>query len=188
MGSENVDQGFNDSELADIMQEIEGLEAMAAADDNEDEEMIDAVLDDVEATTPVPPVPPVPASAPIPHPTPLILKEEEKSVDVDEEIESAKQMEQNLEDEYQERQKEFEKNTLKKEVVTMKKDQAPISPTRTTPEDGVGYSQMNFQIQGNMVMDLGFTVAGKTIRINVGEEHGLELFLPGGMKFSIPFD
>jgi hypothetical protein len=46
---------------------------------------------------------------------------------------------------------------------------------------------MNFHVEGDMKLDLSFNISGKVVHLNINE-HGFELELEGGMKFSIPLD
>ena len=50
-----------------------------------------------------------------------------------------------------------------------------------------GKTAMNFNVEGNMKLDLAFHISGKSVRLNITEE-GFELSLDNGMKFSIPLD
>ncbi len=50
-----------------------------------------------------------------------------------------------------------------------------------------GHSSMSFNVEGNMKLDLAFNISGKNVSLNITEE-GFELTLDNGMKFSIPLD
>lgn len=180
MAQENLEQGFNDSELADIMQEIEGLEKMAQEDEVVDEELLAVTMEDDLNKGPV-------------NISAMSNNEDVKS----EKIESKSVEEVNEEEFFKEFEKDMSptptptpistpipiKKEIKKEKIQLKEEKIE----KMVKEDNLAPVNLNFQVQGTMSLDLGFTLKGKTVRINVGEETGLELFLPDGMKFSIPF-
>jgi hypothetical protein len=50
-----------------------------------------------------------------------------------------------------------------------------------------GHSSMSFNVEGDMKLDLAFNISGKVVQLKISE-HGFELELDGGVKFSIPLD
>ncbi len=46
-------------------------------------------------------------------------------------------------------------------------------------------TSMSFRVEGDMKLDLAFNISGKEVHLSVNE-HGLEIGLEGGAKFSVP--
>ena len=44
---------------------------------------------------------------------------------------------------------------------------------------------MSFKVEGDMKLDLAFNISGSEVQLSVNE-HGLEIGLEGGAKFSVP--
>lgn len=51
--------------------------------------------------------------------------------------------------------------------------------------ESLGHSSMSFNVEGDMKVDLNFCVGGQFIHLHVSD-HGLEIELDGGAKFSLP--
>ncbi len=50
-----------------------------------------------------------------------------------------------------------------------------------------GKTSMNFSIDGQMTIDMGFTIGGQFVAISVDED-GFEISMESGAKFTIPLD
>lgn len=186
MVAENLDQGFNDSELADIMQEIESLEAQGIESDEIDEKMLEddgdenAISEDDENE--------------ILTSLDAVENTVEEIDKIDAEMEAFDKLEELEDQEELETQAELEveqepEPEIQEEKVTMKNPIINKPNNNSSTEHNAGaQSKMHFDIEGQMSMSLGFTISGKTINIVVDADNGLELFLPGGMKFSIPVE
>ena len=161
-----MEKGFNDDELADIMNEIENLEQEFAREDSEfidkepslDEvahsvmELSSAQDEDHSLLAEV-------TSMPVEN---IVPKKTEKKVDTLDHYEKHHNV------------KEIAQYEVKsKKDTVMNKSQKPAS------------TAMNFSVEGDMKLDLEFQVSGQQISLHISED-GFEIELEGGAKFSLP--
>lgn len=169
-----MDKGFNDDELADIMNEIENLE----------QEFTEEVV----------------AVAPTPAPTEEVEVKAEAEAKVEVPVASTPHVEvdQEMKDVLNELSEmpveEVSGDTVQAHddnVVSLHDTSANTpgseytAPAEFAPSGG--HSQMSFSVEGDMRLDLSFNVSGKIVHLHIGE-NGFELELDSGMKFSIPLD
>jgi hypothetical protein len=155
-----MEKGFNDDELADIMNEIESLEQeFAKSDDSfvDQEPNLDDVANSVielaqseEDHSLLSEV----ASMPVENITPSASNHD---VDTDEHH----NVSQNV-------------HHIKHQENSMKHSSNKTAKTA-----------MNFSVEGDMKLDLSFLVSGKEINLHISED-GFEIELEGGAKFSLP--
>jgi hypothetical protein len=81
------------------------------------------------------------------------------------------------------------------EVVKMEAEQVipstnvvDIAPSPApTHNSSAGTSSMNFNIEGQMNIEMGFTIGGQFVAISVNED-GFEIAMESGAKFTIPLE
>lgn len=211
-----MEKGFNDDELADIMNEIESLEKEFTEEVDSKTDNLGDDMNNVEKEE-------------------FLSDTEEMSAELDEVAESSDGPFQDddsfAEDSFEE--DDFEEDIFEDEVLDSKPildedtpifeapkavldqqelgtlrrvTQLPINhvvpePTNDSKIDHTkngsaltGYggdksaqTSMSFNVQGNMHLHLSFNISGKVVDLSVND-NGLELELDGGMKFSIPLD
>lgn len=207
----HMDKGFNDDELADIMNEIESLEKEFNEEPSDSVEVQPEVQAEVEEPVAVEET--ITAEEPVIAEEPVM--EEEAPVEVEEEpVQEVVQepiaehepimvtAEQEVHEEHVEVDTEMEEVLTElsempvedvvashephdDEVVALR----PSFNPKSVPAPAVsgGHSSMSFTVEGDMKLDLSFNVSGKVVHLNISE-NGFELELEGGMKFSIPID
>jgi len=200
-----MEKGFNDDELADIMNEIESLEkefseetqsepvvaedpiAQEMAESAEEEPVAEMVEEAVEE--PVAEMVEEAVEEPVAE-----MVEEAVEEPVAEMVEEA--VEEPVAEVFQEPVAEVlaevaempvEKVVAQHEI--FEENVHPISAPSAVkaPATTGGHSSMSFTVEGDMKLDLNFNVSGKQVQLNISE-NGFELELEGGMKFSIPLD
>ncbi len=181
-----MEKGFNDDELADIMNEIESLEKEFAEDTQPDpvvtEEPTELNLSDKDLAE----------LSEMDNEEPSATQIEEQSV---EETPVAETKESTLMQEVTETSDVLEElNEMPAEQATPSSETwdenvHPITSAKksSAPKTTGGHSSMSFTVEGDMKLDLAFNVSGKEVYLNISE-NGFELELEGGMKFSIPLD
>jgi hypothetical protein len=185
-----MENGFNDDELADIMNEIESLEKEFTEEaDSSDEKESEAQAEEHHE--------PVVAEE---HHEPVVTEEHHEPV-VAEEHHEPVVAEEHHEPEVVE---EHHEPVVAQEVSVIEKvSELPVEDTVKFEQDfedenihkmhqranssEAGKTAMNFNVEGNMKLDLAFNISGKSVRLNITEE-GFELTLDNGIKFSIPLD
>ena len=171
-----MEKGFNDDELADIMNEIESLEQEFAEDNTliEDKE---PNLDEVAASV-----------------MQMANEEEDEDSFTEEDFISEHDGQHHEEsdllhdiaampvesivpsqsvDKYDD-DSHHNVHELAREGKNMKKTNSTTAKTA-----------MNFSVEGDMKLDLSFLVSGKEIKLTISE-NGFEIELEGGAKFSLP--
>jgi len=190
-----MDKGFNDDELADIMNEIENLEqefteeSLSGKADNdatpeasnieESSNHSDADADFAEMSK---------LEEESDEPEATVVEDEisamaEDDFAIDSEIEVLNEL-----------------SKMPVEEVTGQTsevyEESNVTPIRTAAKSSDEFqekssnvsgtkSQMSFSVEGDMKLDLSFNISGKMVHLNISE-HGFEIELDGGMKFSIP--
>lgn len=149
------EQGFNESELEDIMNEIENLE----------KEFVDESSDS-----------PDPASLKV---APEDVKKHDLQDEVDKEVEAKGQ-----EDEIPET-KPAPQNVVS--IQEARVSEAPKAAAPTAKTDGCE-TEMDFTVSGQMNVKLNFTIAGKTVHLEVNEQDGFTIEMAGGVKFTVPLE
>lgn len=189
-----MDKGFNDDELEDIMNEIESLEQEFAAD---------GVVDDAE-----------PDMDEVARSVEAIAKEEaivEEDLTEDEATAFAKvePIEEVIDTIAEDEQSE---ESLLQEIASMPVDSVlpqdfsesldedlehnivPMNEEVNNVKDINDYSQahdkatqssMSFSVEGDMKLDLSFSIGGQVVQLHVSDS-GFEIELEGGAKFSLP--
>jgi hypothetical protein len=88
-----------------------------------------------------------------------------------------------------------EAKSVLEEVVSMPEEEViptnvveMANPVTSTPPSTSGNkTSMNFSIDGQMTVDMGFTIGGQFVAISVNED-GFEISMESGAKFSIPLE
>jgi hypothetical protein len=156
-----MEKGFNDDELADIMNEIETLEQEFEADVEQEEQEestspeqeMQSIEDEVDGA-----FKPEEMNAVLED---LAEMPEEDSVPVSEEqpVDNVHQMQEPM----------------------------PKHPQMTTPSHhGAAHSQMSFNVSGDMTLDLNFKFGSEDVHIWVDENQGFVIEMNSGAKFTIP--
>lgn len=209
-----MDKGFNDDELADIMNEIENLEqefteeSLSGKSDNDavpeasnvedssdqaDEDFAEMSKLEDESDEPV-----MEVQADIdegPSPTEHISEPEarddedqvsamtEDDFDVDGEIEVLNELSKMPVEEVTGQTSEVYEESNVTPIRTVAKSSDEFQEKSSNVSGAK--SQMSFSVEGDMKLDLSFNISGKMVHLNISE-HGFEIELDGGMKFSIP--
>jgi hypothetical protein len=190
-----MEKGFNDDELADIMNEIESLEQEFTDDEqtesveSETEQIVakqeesQQSVQEVQHEQPVQEVQPEQPVQEVQHEQPVQKVQHERPVQVesqmDEVLENLSEMA--VEDVVPEKNiKSYDDN-----IHHMKQqgqvEQSWSSPKKSNP----AHTSMNFKIEGEMKLDLSFCIGGQDVQLHVSDE-GFEIELAGGAKFSLP--
>lgn len=169
-----MDKGFNDDELADIMNEIEVLEqefteeVTAQADQPAAEEVVEEQVEE--------PVAEVQAEK-TEEPVQEVQAETTESVEA----------------------QSVEEEKVLHEVTNMPEEQVTptavahddnvhqLHPTSSSSSAGSAETSMSFKVEGDMTLDLTFNISGREVQLNVNE-NGLEIGLGDGAKFTLPLD
>ena len=167
-----MDKGFNDDELADIMNEIENLEQEFAEDDAQavEEPGIDEVAESVmemAAEEDIGAEEEIEGSEQVMEKAPLI-----EEVEVLDELSEMPAKDIVPEEKIHEYDDNVHQMSAPEEVSTIEN----IKTAKTA---------MNFHVEGNMKLDLSFTIGENQIKLHVSDE-GFEIELEGGAKFTLP--
>jgi hypothetical protein len=161
---QNVEQGFNEDELQDIMNEIESLEEEFSGSEPQKTK---------------------------PQATPKAeVSEGDESVFSDEEMNEVLGELNNMSVEEvehkQSHKSEPEKNNVHqlKSTPVEKKVSAP-APVHSSSSSTADAVSMNFSVSGNMSMNMNFNVSGTNIGLSISED-GLTINMEGGGKFVLP--
>jgi len=185
-GQNEAEQGFNDSELLDIMQEIESLEREFTSSDGETapEELA------IEADA---------------------VKKTDLQSKIDEELVAKAKADQDSEQEQASADEEFEEldqaeaemeaeSVVSDNVVTMTPKSASTAPHKSTSTTN---APMSFSAEGSMNLSLEFNLGGAVATLHVNGEEGVTFEMDGvtltlhpeegcqvsmaqGVKFSVP--
>ena len=160
--SEEITQGFNEDELADIMSEIEGLERDLNAE-------AVVVYDKVEHKEEVKPTP-VEVTRAVEQVTVAPVATETHATETDHEL-----------------MEEFVQEPIEK-VLPFTHRSPTVAPMKTekVSADYKQTSTMDFTVAGNMAVKLSFNVSGQTIQLTMDESTGLVIEMHGGAKFCLP--
>ncbi len=195
-----MEKGFNDDELADIMNEIESLEKEFAHDDKVEE------IENVEMHA----VKEEHVEEPVSKNTPVDFEDEVESetIHASQEVEPVAQAKEepvmmkpemvseddfSVEDEMKEVLGELSEMSVEDVVPTKSfqsdednihhiKERKPVSK-----QNSKANTAMSFHVEGDMKFELSFHIAGKFVGLTVTEE-GLEIGLDGGAKFTVPVE
>ncbi len=198
-----MDKGFNDDELADIMNEIESLEQeftdeSAQPEVEASQEQTESVEEEVKTEEPqveevvaqaqeeaqseveevVAEQEPEPVQEEV-KPDPVVAGASEEMNEVLEEL-----SEMPVEDVVPEKHAESVNDNIhhmKQEPVEEEKSwSAPVS-SHSEP----AHTSMSFKVEGEMKLDLNFCIGGQDVNLHVSD-HGFEIELAGGAKFTLP--
>ena len=168
-----MEKGFNDDELADIMNEIESLE-QEFAEDNTVIEDKEPNLDEVAASV-----------------LEMASEEEDSFTHTEEQyIEEEKSPESELLEEVAAMAVE---NIVPSQSIEKFDDETHHNVHQIVTEDKImkkshsstAKTAMSFSVEGDMKLDLSFLVSGKEINLTVSD-NGFEIELEGGAKFTLP--
>lgn len=190
---QEVEKGFNDDELADIMSEIESLEKdfdeesfddSPAEDSTEesDEEMVEEVEEEYSEEDFADEEEPVMAQSPqdvadevMASPDPVEKVYAEKTPEVKQVVSELAHTP--------------EPCPVVKEapVVESKVHHMPVKPTPSPEWKPSGaQTSMSFKVEGDMKLSMSFFVAGKEFNVWVDEKDGFVIELDGGAQFKVP--
>ncbi|MAX67896.1 MAG: hypothetical protein QF441_00505 [Bacteriovoracaceae bacterium] len=203
-----MEKGFNDDELADIMNEIESLEKEFTEDVSQD---VDTVEDKSPETSMEVSENEAKADGPKAE-----VEEDNAVTHYEEVVAESQEHEQSSEQEFHHQPESNSEPTVEvdqemsevldelsempaEEVVAKHKpveDDANVHHLHTASSNShfdhsvqgsspKTHSSMSFKVEGDMKLDLSFQVSGKEIHLNISEEV-FEIELEGGMKFSLP--
>ena len=167
MTDSNDETGFNDAELADIMSEIEGLEEEFA--------------NEAENTN-------GPEAASVSQETHEVEKDEPKASAQENEKEDTVNEAQAILDSgpVEEAQTEVQEKVAVTQVAPPE-NVVPLQPKASRDSYGsCSHSQLDFHIEGDMKLELGFHIGGQTIGLHINGEEGLVIKLEGGASFNVP--
>lgn len=182
-----MDKGFNDDELADIMNEIESLE-QEFTDEPAQEEVVaqQEKTESIESETQqeefkqeevVAEQEPEPVHEEV-QPEPVVAKVDEEMNEVLEEL-----SEMPVEDVVPQHQKE---EVINDNIHHMKKEPVVAEQTWSAPKSSsAAHTSMSFKVEGEMKVDLNFCIGGQDVSLQVSDE-GFEIELAGGAKFTLP--
>ncbi|MCO4754707.1 MAG: hypothetical protein KC478_09490 [Bacteriovoracaceae bacterium] len=192
-----MEKGFNDDELADIMNEIESLEKEFAHDDKvEKTETVETQAVNDEHV-----------EEPKAHETPVDFEDDSvetihashDEVETVKETPVAKEIETVTEDDFS---VEEDMNEVLGELSEMPVEDIVPTQSKHSEEDNIHHlkertpvsnnnskanTAMSFHVEGDMKFELSFHIAGKFVGLTVTEE-GLEIGLDGGAKFTVPVE
>ncbi len=153
-----MDKGFNDDELEDIMNEIESLEKEFS--DNGNDEDHEPSLEEVAESV-------------------ASLDEEERESSAEHSLldQVAKMPVESVVP--QQKIEKFDDDSHHN-IVNLEK--TPFTPS---PKTSANNTAMNFKIEGDMQMELSFSINGSEVSLQISD-NGFEIELEGGAKFTLP--
>ena len=169
-----MDKGFNDDELADIMNEIESLEHEFADIDQAKTNSIETKNEETQ---------PVAAQTEVAVEKMAAEHEEHPETFVDSEMEEV--LEELTEMSVEEVVPEKEIKTYDDNIHHIRQVQSIQSPVQQRPSDVPAQTSMSFQVEGEMKLNLNFCVGGQNVSLHVSDQ-GFEIELAGGAKFTLP--
>jgi hypothetical protein len=188
---ETLDQNFNDAELQDIMNEIESLEKEFIEQEASETPSADTEMDNVQSELEE-------DSESIEH------ESEEATMEASDSEDAPEEYEQDMSAASEEVTEEATEDPIHEEthnVVSMDEHRAAAQPTQTHHEAPTG--EMSFSGQGQMDFNMSFSLGDKeaSLRVEKGKlkvtvsgvelylsEHGCEVEMAGGVKFSVPLE
>ena len=182
-----MEKGFNDDELADIMNEIESLEKEFTDEtgDSSQTEIVDS-YDNADSSS---------QDNSFESDTEedefvAQSQEEEFEEPVNEDHDSfADEVE--IDDEVHEVLDELAEMPVEKAIPPQHKEQPqqnvhPMHKSSGASSEKGAHSSLSFNIQGEMSVHLSFNIAGKEVSLHVNEGEGLVIAVGGGAKFILP--
>ena len=173
-----MDKGFNDDELADIMNEIESLE-------QEFTDEVEAKKEPVQAQ-----------NEPSVQNMDNVEDHQNDVEESDQNVETVVAKQHQEEDSESEIDEAFQ-NSPEPSVAVLKdvakKPVEEVTSIHHAHDDQSSFhtsnssaqTSMSFKVEGDMKLDLAFNISGSEVQLSVNE-HGLEIGLEGGAKFSVP--
>jgi hypothetical protein len=157
-----MEKGFNDDELADIMNEIESLE-------QEFEEEVHQATQEV-------------------HEEPVVAQEQPSDDTEQEGAFKPEEMNAVLEDlaEMSEEESVPEASQPQPEPVQAKEVAPNVHSFPQPQSQGSAQTSMNFQVSGDLNLDLNFHFGQEQVHIWVSEQEGFVIEMSSGAKFTIP--
>ena len=159
-----MERGFNDDELADIMNEIESLEQEFSEDDGPTED-------------------PVVASA---------ASDESEQEDDSQQVDDAQSFAEEVDAETQEVLDELSDMPVEN-VVPMSQQSSAADrevhhsrSVHSAPTTSGAETSMNFSVSGEMTVNLSFQVGNEIVSLSVSEDEGLVIQMNNGVTLSLP--
>lgn len=165
-----MEKGFNDDELADIMNEIESLEQEFVEDSGSNDEPNQEV-EEHQAVQ----VGPEQSGPEVEQPVAATQQSKfSKAPEVDHEMKEVLD--------------ELSQMPVEKTVPHAQEQKVHPLKKPSTSSQPSGHTSMQFFVEGNMHMDLGFNIGGQQVKIHVGGHEGLVIELDSGVKFTVPLE
>jgi len=198
----SAEQNFNDSELQDIMNEIESLEKEFVEQEASEESSAEVEMDNVQDLGPVAEEVEEPVAEEVEEPVAEEVEEsvtEEVEYHADHEVESDKTDEEvvahmDADEDSLEIEEDFS-NELEDNIVSMENHPATSEQIPTGGMSFSGHGQMDFNMNfalGGQEAKLVVEEGKLKVMVSGGElylsEDGCEVEMSGGVHFSIPFD
>lgn len=196
-----MEKGFNDDELSDIMSEIESLEqeftddqpVQVEASSQEEVEQTDSVEEqpqqekvfaqqEQEQEEPQVEEHQKEVVAQQEEPEPIVAKEEHQD-EIDEEMNEVldELSEMPVEDVVpQHKVQSYDDN-----IHHMKQEPVQEKESWSASHGQPAQTSMSFRVEGEMKLDLNFSIGGQDVNLQV-TDHGFEIELAGGAKFTLP--
>lgn len=195
-----MEKGFNDDELADIMSEIESLEQEFT--DDQPEQVEASSQEEVEQTDSVEEQPQQEkvfaqqeqeqeepqveehqkeVVAQQEEPEPIVAKEDQDEIDeeMNEVLDELSEMP--VEDVVpQHKVQSYDDN-----IHHMKQEPVQEKESWSASHGQPAQTSMSFRVEGEMKLDLNFSIGGQDVNLQV-TDHGFEIELAGGAKFTLP--
>ncbi len=210
-GQNEAEQGFNDSELLDIMQEIESLEReFASSDEVAESEDLSIAADNVKKTSLQDEIDQELAASPEVAEADEIAEVEEQAgaeqevaqASDSEEEQAAESFEEESFEELDQAEREMEEEQCASDNVVSMTPKAAPAP-KYTSSTSHSSAPMSFSAEGSMNLNLEFTLGGSIASLHVqGDEgvtfqmegvtltlhpeHGAQVTMANGVKFSVP--
>lgn len=188
-----MDKGFNDDELADIMSEIENLEqefteAPVQEDIIAQQEQIKSVESGDQAEEQVVAQEEETQHIEVPEHQEIVAEQEQMAVQSDENLNEVLEdlSAMPVEDIVPAQGKKIE--LVNDNIHHLKQDTTTSEKSWSAPESShheAAHTSMSFKVEGDMKLDLNFCVGGQDIALHVSD-HGFEIELAGGAKFTLP--
>lgn len=184
MANENIDQGFNDDELEDIMSEIENLEKEfeggeshepAKSEDNLSlEEQAEGTVVNIEDETLVD------------QGTQLSTEE----LAIEEELQAIADLEISPEESKPNLQEQIDSDV--ESAIHEEPAESVVTPIKSKVEQqqsvDLGEQSLFFEVSGDIKLNMGLRISGHDVTFKISQEEGFVIALPGGGQFSIPLD
>lgn len=181
-----MEKGFNDDELADIMSEIESLEQEFSDEPQAEQiESVEAKEQEPEEVQEQPQHEPVQEEVVAKHEEqPVVAQHSEEDEKVDEQMEEVldELAQMPVEDVIPEHTESHDDN------IHHMKQEPVVSEQQNWSHQSHGHpahTSMSFKVEGEMKLDLNFCIGGQNVALQVSD-HGFEIELAGGAKFTLP--